>query len=87
MLKLLRKLVFINLSIESGFNGVNHGIAYLVSVVKKHSYNVSCLDLRHEISDEEFRKEIDNLNPSIVAYRKLPLYFTDSWRSGFNCRP
>ena len=43
-------------------------MAYLVTVVKKHSYNVSCLDLRHEISDEEFRKEIDNLNPSIVAF-------------------
>ena len=64
----MRKLVFINLSIDSGYSGVNHGIAYLVTVVKKHSYNVSCLYIRHEISDKEFRKEINKLNPSIVAF-------------------
>ena len=60
--------VFINLSIEGGYSGVNHGIAYLVPIVKNHFYDVSCLDLHHEISDIEFRKEIDKRNPAIVAF-------------------
>ncbi len=64
-----KTFVFVNLSIECGYNtGVNHGIAYLVPLVKKHSYDVSCMNIRHEISGEEFRRNIDNLNPSIVAF-------------------
>jgi len=30
--------LFINLSIDSGYYGVNHGIACLVPFVRKHSY-------------------------------------------------
>ena len=63
-----RKLVFVNLSIESGYYGVNHGIAYLVPVVRRNSFEVSVLNVVSEIRDEEFKKQIESLNPSIVGY-------------------
>ncbi len=64
-----KNFLFINLSIECGFNtGVNHGIAFLVPIVRKHFYNVNCLNIRSEISAKEFRNKIEDFNPSIVGF-------------------
>ncbi|MFH1790996.1 MAG: hypothetical protein ABH885_03305 [Candidatus Omnitrophota bacterium] len=47
-----KKFVFVTLSINCGYeNGVNHGVAFLVPVVKRHSCDVVCLDLRGEITE------------------------------------
>jgi len=67
-----KKFLFVNLSIECGFNsGVNHGIAYLAPVAKKHAYETACLNIRREISAEEFAKEIDEFNPDIVGFSSV----------------
>ena len=63
-----KTFVFVNLSIEGGYFGVNHGIAYLVPIIRKHSLEVSVLHLTENISTEKFRKTIENLNPLIVGY-------------------
>jgi len=60
--------LFVNLSVDSGYYGVNHGIAYLVPIVRKHSYTASLLHIGVEMGDEEFRRTIRNLNPSIIGY-------------------
>ena len=64
-----KNFLFVNLTIKSGYNsGMNHGIAYLVPILKKHSYDVKCLNIREEISSENFRNKIENFNPSIVGF-------------------
>lgn len=64
-----KKFVFVNLHIGYVYaKGINHGLAFLTPIVKKHSYSVSCLNIRNEISEQEFIKKINNLNPSIVGF-------------------
>ncbi len=65
------KLLFINLAINSGYYGVNHGLAYLAPIAQKYSFEVSVLNIFRELSNNEFRKQIEVLNPSIVAYSFL----------------
>jgi len=62
------KFLFVNLSIKSGFIGVNHGIAYLVPVVKKYSYDVACLNIQKEMSCEDFLSKISEYGPAIVGF-------------------
>jgi hypothetical protein len=63
-----KKFLFVNLSINCGFTGVNHGIAYLVPVVKKHSYEIRCLNISQEITAEEFAGIIHDFSPAIVGF-------------------
>ncbi|UCD55171.1 MAG: radical SAM protein, partial [Candidatus Omnitrophota bacterium] len=64
-----KKFVFINLSINSGYtSGENHGIAHLIPIVRKHSYEPAFLNIRSEITCKEFRNKIDKINPSIVGF-------------------
>ena len=63
-----KTFVFVNLSINSGFYGANHGIAYLVPIVKRNSFKVVFLDITNDIDGDEFRKQIEDLNPSIVGF-------------------
>ncbi|MGR3220983.1 MAG: B12-binding domain-containing radical SAM protein [Candidatus Anammoxibacter sp.] len=63
-----KTFVFVNLSINSGFYGANHGVAYLVPIVKKNSFNVVFIDMANDITEEEFKKQIEDLNPSIVGF-------------------
>lgn len=61
--------VFINLSIDCGFNsGINHGIAYLVPIVRKYFADVTCLNVRSDISNKQFKTIIQKLNPCIVGF-------------------
>lgn len=64
-----KNFLFVNLSVKCGFNtGINHGIAYLVPIVRKFGYNVSCFNVQKEISEDAFVKVIDGYSPSIVAF-------------------
>ena len=64
-----KRFVFVNLSINCGYNsGMNHGIAFLIPIVKKYNYDVSCLNIRKEIRAEDFADKIKELNPDIVAF-------------------
>ena len=63
-----KRFVFVNLSVESGYYGVNHGIAYLVPIVRRNGFDVSVLYIVADMGSEEFRKRIAGLDPSIVGY-------------------
>ena len=63
-----RNFVFVNLSINSGFYGLNHGIAYLVPVVKKNGFRPSLINLMHEMDVDEFRERIEALAPRVVGF-------------------
>lgn len=64
----MKNFVFVNLAIESGYYGINHGIAYLAPIIKKFGYEVSVINLEHEISDQEFIEKVVKLNPSIIGF-------------------
>ncbi len=63
-----KTFVFVNLSVESGYYGATHGIAYLVPIVRRNGFKVSVLQIVGDIGSEEFRRRIEGLNPSIVGY-------------------
>jgi len=64
-----KRFIFVNISIESGYNsGVNHGIAYLTPILKRHSYEVTCLNIRLDISEKNFIDKIEDFKPSIVGF-------------------
>ena len=64
-----KSFLFINLSIECGWNtGVNHGIAFLVPVARKHGYEVSCLNLQDEMPADVLRRKIQKLSPSVIGF-------------------
>jgi anaerobic magnesium-protoporphyrin IX monomethyl ester cyclase len=87
----VKTFLFINLAIDSGWNtGINHGIAYLVPVVRKSGLNVSCLNLQQEISGEAFISEIKKANPDIVGFSstsqqlKYLIHFSKIIRDNFS---
>lgn len=64
-----KRFVFVNLSIECGYtSAINHGIAFLAPIVRRHFYDVVCLNVRNEISAGEFRSRIAELDPEIVGF-------------------
>ncbi|MDD5255125.1 MAG: radical SAM protein [Candidatus Omnitrophica bacterium] len=64
-----KKFVFVNLSINCGYNsGMNHGIAFLVPIVRRFGYDVVCLNIRKEIKPAAFLSMVKNADPSIVAF-------------------
>ena len=62
-----RRFVFVNLSLDSGYYGVNHGIACLVPIVRRNSFRVSVLHIADDISTEEFRERIRTLAPTVIG--------------------
>ena len=63
-----KTFVFVNLAIDAGYFGVHHGIASLVPVVKEFGYDVHVLQVESDIGEQEFREQVQALNPSIVGY-------------------
>lgn len=63
-----KKFLFVTFSIDSGYCGVNHGIAFLIPIVKKYSYEVSAINLSSEASVKTFKNKVKSLNPSIVGF-------------------
>ncbi len=64
-----KRIVFVKLSIDSGYpRDFNHGIACLVPIAKKHSYDVAYLSFCDKISHKDFRNKIVELDPSIAAF-------------------
>lgn len=64
-----KRIVFVKLSIDSGYPcDFNHGIACLVPVARKHSYDVSYLSFCDEVSHRDFKNKIAELDPSILAF-------------------
>lgn len=65
----MKKILFINLAINCGWaSGINHGIAVLVPIARKNFFEVSFLNLRHEISPKKFEKIIGEVSPTVIAF-------------------
>jgi anaerobic magnesium-protoporphyrin IX monomethyl ester cyclase len=64
-----KKFLFINFYINAGWtSGINHGIAYLAPIPQKHSFQVACLNINHELKEDEFVKSILEFAPTIIAF-------------------
>lgn len=66
-----KRFLFIDLTINSFYYGVNHSIAFLVPVVKKNSFAVSVIRLDKEISAKKFKKMVEKINPTIVGFSSM----------------
>ena len=62
-----KNFLFVNITVDDCYYGVNQGISILVPIVKKFSYNVSCLDINSTMDTENFYQQVLAFNPSIVA--------------------
>jgi len=63
-----KNFLFVNITVDDCYYGVNQGISILVPIVKKFSYNVSCLDINSTMDTENFYQQVLAFNPSIVAF-------------------
>jgi len=63
-----KRFLFVYLSIESGYSGVQHGLAFLAPILRKHFYDVACLNIRNRISGKEFLNKVGSFGPSIVGF-------------------
>lgn len=63
-----RPFVFVNFAIGGGYEGVNHGIAYLTPIVRRYCSKVILIDIREDIGIDAFRTHIERINPAIVGY-------------------
>lgn len=56
-----RAFVFVNLAVDAGYAGVNHGIAFLVPLANRCGYDVFCINLTQKISQELFKLQLKSL--------------------------
>ena len=64
-----KRFLFASLCVDSGYHtGINHGIASLVPVVRKYSYQVSNLNIRSHQDFQQFTDHIIAFRPSIVGF-------------------
>jgi radical SAM superfamily enzyme YgiQ (UPF0313 family) len=63
-----KNFLFINISINSGYHGVNHGVAFLAPIVKKHSYRVKYIDITADWNAGQFNQAIEAFQPSVIAF-------------------
>jgi len=63
-----RRILFINLSLGVRTKGVNHGIAALAPILRRHSYEVSVLNLTEEIDEGGFLETVKEQDPFIVGF-------------------
>ena len=70
-----KKFVFVYLSIKSGHYGVQHGVAFLVPIIKKHGFEVKIITMLEEESNEEFKQKILNEKPDIIGFSCVSMQF------------
>ena len=63
-----KKFVFVNLCAGVRVKGVNHGVAFLVPLVKKYGYDVSIINVLEAIPAQEFAQKVLRVGPSILGY-------------------
>lgn len=64
----MKSFLFINLAIDCGYTGVNHGLAWLVPVVWAQGYTVACIHLTREMPPEELASRVAALKPDIIGF-------------------
>jgi len=64
----MKSFVFINLAIDCGYTGVNHGLAWLAPIVRARGYDVTCIHLNQEISADELIERVARLKPDIIGF-------------------
>lgn len=60
--------LFVNPPTGARTIGVNHGIAALAPVARRHGYRVECLNMLEEATDAAFVAEIERRRPAVVAF-------------------
>lgn len=64
-----KRFLFINLSIDDvRIPGVNHGISYLVPILKKHSFDVAVMHLSEETRKDDIVRKIKTFDPAIIGF-------------------
>ena len=63
-----KSFLFVNFALGIRVTGVNHGIAVLAAILRKHSYKVGVINLTEELSENEFLDKIRSFIPSIVGF-------------------
>lgn len=63
-----KKFIFVNLAIGMRFQGVNHGIAALIPILKQHKFDISVINLTDEIDSKDFFKKVMNYTPCIIGF-------------------
>ena len=63
-----KKFLFVNFSLGVRTTGVNHGIAYLVPILKKFSYDVSLLNITSENALKNFMEKVKSFKPTLVGF-------------------
>jgi anaerobic magnesium-protoporphyrin IX monomethyl ester cyclase len=63
-----RPFLLVNLGLGVRVTGVNHGIAALVPVLRRHGYRVAVLHIGRALSVEDFRARVGRLAPSMVGF-------------------
>ena len=63
-----KKFIFVNLTIDGGYHGVHHGIAFLVPIAKSFGYEVSIVNIMFDMSTQDFREKIGPLGSDIIGY-------------------
>jgi radical SAM superfamily enzyme YgiQ (UPF0313 family) len=71
--------LFVNPPTGARTIGVNHGIAALAPIPRRHGYRVECLNLIEEATDAAMIAEIERRRPSVVAFSATSHQF-DSMR-------
>lgn len=64
----MKSFVFVNLAIDCGYVGVNHGLAWLAPVARAHGYEVSCVHLTEAIPAEDLARQVAAHNPDIIGF-------------------
>jgi len=63
-----KSFLFVNFTLGVRVTGVNHGIAILSAILKKHSYKVNVINLVEDLSEYKFLEQVKSFNPSIVGF-------------------
>ncbi len=64
----MKTFAFINLAIDGGYQGVHHGVACLIPIVRQHGYTPVVLNLAFPITPDDFMQWIRKISPSIVGF-------------------
>ncbi|MBF0176410.1 MAG: radical SAM protein [Magnetococcales bacterium] len=63
-----KMFLFVNLAIDGGYQGVHHGIASLVPVVRQFGFAVRAMNLTSHLSTEDFLARVADIAPDVVGY-------------------
>ncbi|MBF0425541.1 MAG: radical SAM protein [Magnetococcales bacterium] len=70
-----KRFLFVNLAIDGGYQGVHHGIANLVPIVRRFGYEVQALNLTTHLATDAFLTRVADYAPTVVGYSLTSLQY------------